>query len=75
MQVVIHLLDINDSESFCSIHRNRWCPEKDRCLPEVAKEEKVNLFLNDTDQYIKELYEFIEPDAPKHVGLEKQSKL
>lgn len=70
IQAFIYILSDHDKDYFCNINQNRWCPEADRCLPEIKKQEKVNLFLNDTDRFIKELYEFIDPDAPAYAGAE-----
>lgn len=66
-KIVFELLFVTN-EGFCSIHRNRWCPESDRCLPEVDKGKKVQMFLDDTDTFIQELYDFLEPDAPAYVA-------
>lgn len=70
LQILVYILKNDELDNFCSIDRNRWCPEKDRCLPEVQKQEKVHLFLDDTDKFIKELYQFVQPDAPEYAGPE-----
>ena len=56
----------NNREHFCAMHSNRWCPEKDVCYQDVSKEEATVKFLNDTDLFIKQLYDFAQPDDPAY---------
>lgn len=54
------------NENFCSQHYNRWCPEKDVCFSAESTENKTMDFLNDTDKFIKVLYDFTDVDKPDY---------
>ena len=62
---IFELLNLCYKEGFCS--SERWCPDKDRCVSEGQQGKKVQMFLDDTDNFIEELYDFIQPDAPEYV--------
>jgi hypothetical protein len=66
--IIIKLLFevLSHKEQFCSMHRNRWCPEKDVCYVDVSKEKATIDFLDNTDRFIKELYDFSKPDDPAY---------
>lgn len=61
------MITTNNVEHYCSEYRNRWCPEKDFCIPDEDKERKIMNFLDDTDNFIKEMYDFVRPDDPAYV--------
>lgn len=64
---VLMISSSNKVEHYCSEYRNRWCPEKDFCIPDEDKEGKIMNFLDDTDKFIKEMYDFVRPDDPAYV--------
>lgn len=65
--LVLMISTHTQKEHYCSEYRNRWCPEKDFCLPDENKERKVEVFLDETDNFIKEMYDFVRPDDPAYV--------
>ena len=54
-------------EAFCNFHRNRWCPAEDLCFDETKKSDRVEEFLADTDTFIKNLYKYVDADAPSSI--------
>ena len=66
IKVIFEILLVTN-EKFCSLHNDRWCPEKDVCFAQTDKENATLTFLNDNDAFIKELYDFTQPDDPAYV--------
>jgi hypothetical protein len=62
---ILELLYVTN-ENFCSLHYDRWCPEKDACFSAESTENKTMDFLNDTDRFIKILYDFTDVDKPTY---------
>ncbi len=67
IKIVLTYIIKNEKEHYCSEYRNRWCPDKDFCIPDEDKERKVEMFLDETDNFIKEMYDFVRPDDPAYV--------
>ena len=54
-------------EAFCNLNKHRWCPSKDVCYDETKKRERVLTFLDDTDNFIKSLYNYLDINSPDTV--------
>jgi hypothetical protein len=54
-------------EAFCDSHKNSWSPNSDGNprLDETSKKEQVQLFLDDNDNFIKNLYNYVDIDQPE----------
>lgn len=54
-------------EEFCSTRLPRSCPKEDYCIPEVDKQENLIQYLDETDNFIEDLYEYLEVDSPDYL--------
>ena len=52
-------------EAFCDSHKNSWSPTDNIRVDETSKKEQVQLFLDDTDLFIKTLYDYVDIDQPE----------
>ena len=68
MKIIFETMIITN-ENFCSLHNDRWCPEKDTCFQNTTEEQSTMDFLNDNDKFIKELYDFAKPDDPAYATM------
>ena len=56
-------------EAFCdAAHKNRWCPNPDLCFDELSKTTEIEKFLDNTDDFIKKMYEYTDAEMPDEIS-------
>jgi hypothetical protein len=61
-------------EAFCNSNKTKWCPSEDLCFDETSKTTKMNMFLDDTDTFIKSLTDYVDADLPDNITAAENDK-
>lgn len=51
-------------ENFCNFREQKLCSKEDYCHDEVDKQENAEQYLDETDNFIKELYGYLDVESP-----------